>query len=104
VNLIIIKGSSGSMSGLFMWGLIWTKYNWYRFVYKCFVYPVSTIIPLLPTSGVFEVSAKHTARKGPVGQKGPQTYRIPKDVVDYFGLNAILFIDSSILRYMRVFL
>jgi hypothetical protein len=69
-----------------------------------FVYPVSTILSVLPTSDIFAASAKQTARKGPVGQKGPQTYRIPKDVVDYFGLNAILVIEISILRHMGVFL
>ena len=104
MNLNIIKGSSGSMSGLCMWGLLWTKCNWYRFVYKCFVYPVSTILSVLPASGVYAVSAKQTARKGPVGQRGPKTYRIPKDVVDYFRRNAILVIESSILRHMGVFL
>jgi hypothetical protein len=56
---------------------------------------------MLSTSGVFEVSVKRAVRKGPVGQRGPQTYRITKDVVDYFGLNAILAIENSILRHMR---
>jgi len=47
MNLSTMKSSSGSLSGLCMWGLIWSKYNWYRFVYKCSVYPVSTSLSVL---------------------------------------------------------
>ena len=66
------------MSGLCMWSLLWTKQHWSRFVYKCFGLS-SQYDPFgAPTSGVFEVSATHSAEGSSRSEGNPNVTEYQK--------------------------